>query len=137
MARCMPAPSGEVCTFTVDEVGQILNMAGQYGFPDERSLRRVVPLFKNGLRSDPASYRTIMVGNTFAKLYGSLIENRLSSWCEEQKLRAPAQAGFRRGHSTLDHLRRLIARYRLSSHSLRLEVGRWDNTPRSLRYRDP
>ncbi|KAL3687801.1 hypothetical protein R1sor_014110 [Riccia sorocarpa] len=65
---------------------------------------RVVPLYKKGPKDDPTSYRTIMVAHVFAKVFGNLLETRLSAWCEEQGVRAPVQAGFRKQFSTLDHL---------------------------------
>ncbi|KAL3677259.1 hypothetical protein R1sor_027207 [Riccia sorocarpa] len=85
-------------------VTSLLNTAVINGFPLEWAVRKVVPLFKSCAKDDLKNYRTIMIGSTFAKLFGRLIEVRLSSWCESQRVRAPSQAGFRRQFSTLDHL---------------------------------
>ena len=52
----------------------------------------------------PGNYRTIMVGHTLARLYASILEQRLSGWAEEEGVRAKGQAGFRKGFSTLDHI---------------------------------
>ncbi|MCO5600245.1 hypothetical protein L7F22_054355 [Adiantum nelumboides] len=57
----------------------------------------------------PGNYRTIMVGHTLARLYASILEQRLSGWAEEKGVRAKGQAGFRRGFSTLDHILTLRA----------------------------
>ena len=57
----------------------------------------------------PGNYRTIMVGHTLARLYASILEQRLSSWAESECIRAAGQAGFRRGFSTLDHILTLRA----------------------------
>ena len=57
----------------------------------------------------PGNYRTIMVGHTLARLYASILEQRLSSWAESEGIRAAGQAGFRRGFSTLDHILTLRA----------------------------
>ena len=52
----------------------------------------------------PGNYRTIMIGHTLAKLYASILEQQLSRWAEKSCKRAPGQAGFRKGFSTLDHI---------------------------------
>ncbi|KAL3696407.1 hypothetical protein R1sor_010483 [Riccia sorocarpa] len=80
---------------------RMLNQSADW--PDEWFHRKVIPLFKAGPRSEPSSYRIILVGSVFARLLGKLLEARLNLWCEERDIRAPAQAGFRRGYSTLDH----------------------------------
>ena len=52
-----------------------------------------------------------------AKLYASILNTRLSAWCETNKLRVRGQAGFRKGHRTVDQvfvLRTLIEECRLS-----------------------
>ncbi|KAL3683260.1 hypothetical protein R1sor_001282 [Riccia sorocarpa] len=85
-------------------ITRLLNNAAQFGLPEECCMRRVVPLFKAGPKLEPSSYRTIKVVHVFAKLFGRLLDSRLSTWCEQMGVRAPAQAGFRRRYSTLDHL---------------------------------
>ncbi|KAL3686393.1 hypothetical protein R1sor_008967 [Riccia sorocarpa] len=54
---------------------QLINLACQTGLPAEWTFRSVVPLYKSGPRSDPGSYRTIMVANTFSKVLGRLVES--------------------------------------------------------------
>ncbi|KAL3700001.1 hypothetical protein R1sor_018023 [Riccia sorocarpa] len=82
----------------------LLNQACGEGLPEDWTFRRIVPLYKSGPRREPTSYRTIMIADVFAKLLGSLLVTRLNSWCEERRVRAPVQAGFRKGFSTLDHM---------------------------------
>ncbi|KAL3700021.1 hypothetical protein R1sor_018043 [Riccia sorocarpa] len=84
-------------------VTRLLNLACRHGFPEDWTRKRVIPLFKAGCKSDPKSYRTIMVGSVFARLFGRILEDRISTWCDTMAVRAPAQAGFRRTYSTLDH----------------------------------
>ncbi|KAL3681181.1 hypothetical protein R1sor_024137 [Riccia sorocarpa] len=71
---------------------------------------KVVPLHKAGDKKDPKNYRTIMVASVYAKLFGKLLDLRLSEWCERNQVWAPTQADFRAGYSTLDHLLVLRAR---------------------------
>ena len=44
-----------------------------------------------------------MINPFFAKLFGSMVENRISKWAEVKEKRAKWQAGFRPKHSTVDH----------------------------------
>ena len=45
-----------------------------------------------------------MVGSTMAKLFGTVMENKISSWAEENSKRAKSQAGFQKHYNTTDHL---------------------------------
>ena len=52
-----------------------------------------------------------MINPLFGKLFGSLVEQKISSWAETEGKRAKGQAGFRPKYSTIDHsitLRHLI-----------------------------
>jgi hypothetical protein len=64
----------------------------------------IVPIFKNGDRNIPSNYRTIMISPILAKLYGIILEKKISLWLESHDKRDKGQAGFRRYHSTVDHL---------------------------------
>ena len=44
-----------------------------------------------------------MINPLFAKLFGSMLENKISKWVEERDKHAKRQAGFRPKHSTVDH----------------------------------
>ncbi|KAL3696382.1 hypothetical protein R1sor_010458 [Riccia sorocarpa] len=81
----------------------LTQMINRSEVPDDWCHRKVVPLFKGGSRSDPGSYRTILIGSIFARVLGKLIDTRLSSWCDTHNKRAPVQGGFRRAYCTLDH----------------------------------
>ena len=45
-----------------------------------------------------------MVSSTIAKLYSTIMEQKISKWAESTNKRALGQAGFRPKHSTVDHL---------------------------------
>ena len=63
----------------------------------------IFPLYKNtGSRLDPSNYRPITLLSTVGKLFGSIIENRLSTWSENESALADEQGGFRRGRGTSD-----------------------------------
>ena len=45
-----------------------------------------------------------MISPLLAKLYGIILEKKISIWLESEGKRAKGQVGFRRQHSTTDHL---------------------------------
>ena len=62
-----------------------------------------IPLFKSGDVNNPSNYRTIMINPLFAKLFGSMLENKINKWAEEIYKCAKGQASFRPKNSTVDH----------------------------------
>ena len=45
-----------------------------------------------------------MISPLLAKLYGIILEKKISIWLESEGKWAKGQAGFKRHHSTMDHL---------------------------------
>ena len=82
----------------------LLNQALSQGLPIEWQHNWVKALFKNGDKNQPTNYQTIMVGSCMSKLLGSILEQEISTWAENNNKRARGQAGFRPKHSTIDHL---------------------------------
>jgi hypothetical protein len=64
----------------------------------------IVPIFKNGDTNIPSNYRTIMISIILAKLYGNILEKKISLWLEIHSKRAKGQVRFMRDHSTVGHL---------------------------------
>lgn len=60
----------------------------------------IYPLFKEGSRLDPGNYRPIALLSLIGKLFGSVIECRLSDWSERTMALADEQGGFRRHRGT-------------------------------------
>jgi hypothetical protein len=58
-------------------------------------------LFKKGDKSNWANYRPLAVTLVIAKVYGLLLNTRLSKWAEQNHIHCPAQVGFRPKHSTV------------------------------------
>jgi hypothetical protein len=54
----------------------------------------IVPIFKNGDRNIPSNYRTIMISPILAKLYGIILEKKISLWLEIHGKRDKGQAGL-------------------------------------------
>ena len=78
-------------------------MVMQGCFPMEWTTSVVIPLHKSGDVNNPSNYRTIMVNPLLSKLYGSMVEQRISGWAKKEGKRAMGQASFRPKHSTIDH----------------------------------
>jgi hypothetical protein len=60
----------------------------------------IFPIFKEGSRLDPGNYRPVTLLSQIGKLFGSVVENRLSSWSERTMALADEQGGFRRRRGT-------------------------------------
>jgi hypothetical protein len=96
----------ETCkvNFVAHHLLQVFNILFARGyFPVEWSMGVLVPVFKKGDPNVMDNYRGITVGSTFAKLFASILENRLHLWAESSGHRAQGQAGFRRGFQTVDN----------------------------------
>jgi hypothetical protein len=96
----------ETCkiNFVAHHLLQMFNILFARGyFPVEWSMGVLVPVFKKGDPNVMDNYRGITVGSTFAKLFASILENRLHLWAESSGHRAQGQAGFRRGFQTVDN----------------------------------
>jgi len=62
------------------------------------------PIFKSGDTNNPSNYRKNIISPLLDKVYGIILENKISIWLESEGNRAKGQAGFRRQHSKTDHL---------------------------------
>lgn len=100
----------------------IFNACRRVGaLPQPWALCGVTPIHKGGDASDPGNYRGIAVGSLLAKLYASMLNERLMEWTERHNLRARGQAGFRKDRRTTDQvfvLRTLIESARAAKQPL-------------------
>ena len=78
-------------------------------FPSEWSESVILPIYKKGYLNSPNNYRGISLLNVGGKLYSFILNKRLSQWIEDNKMLNEAQAGFRQGYSTIDHVFTLLA----------------------------
>ena len=62
----------------------------------------VIPLFKKGDRNNVANYRGITLLSCLSKLFTTVINKRISSYCDRYNTVSDAQFGFRKGSSTTD-----------------------------------
>ena len=73
--------------------------------PKEWTLGMIMPLFKNkGSNTDPSNYRGITLLSCMGKLFTAILNRRIALFMNANNLLGMEQAGFRAGHSTMDHV---------------------------------
>ena len=87
----------------------IFNRLYDTGFiPKEWKQATIVPIAKPDKdRQDPTNYRPISLTSCLCKTFEKIINRRLMEYLEVNKLLTANQCGFRKYHSTADHLVRL------------------------------
>jgi hypothetical protein len=88
----------------IPHIQKIFNLVVKQGFPNPLTQRRIVPIFKNEDRNILSNYRTNIISLILSKLYGIILEKKISLWLECHSKRDKGQDGFRRYHSIMDHL---------------------------------
>ena len=64
----------------------------------------IFPLYKDGDARVPENYRGITLLSVVGKIYTTVLNKRVTSWCEKFGVLSEEQAGFRPGRSTVDHI---------------------------------
>jgi hypothetical protein len=84
----------------------LFNMVLHTGkIPQAWSIGYISPIYKGkGSLNDPDNYRGITVLSCFGKLFTSVINDRIYSFLDKNSLLGIEQSGFRKGHSTMDHV---------------------------------
>lgn len=79
----------------------ICNLSLSQGiFPTQWKTAAVTPVYKAGRKDDPQNYRPISLLGSFSKILEKLMNKRLVSFVESNKLISERQFGFRRNRST-------------------------------------
>jgi hypothetical protein len=68
----------------------------------------IFPIFKDGDKKDTANYRGITLLSIVGKVYAQVINERLMSWCEQNKILVEEQGGFRPQRGCPDQLFSLV-----------------------------
>ena len=90
----------------------ILNEGG--GCTESCGMSILVPIHKEGNPDDPSNYRGISLLSCLAKLFYTILNNRLFEYVTENKILTPNQLGFLPGNRTSDAhiiLNNLISKY--------------------------
>ena len=73
--------------------------------PEKWLIGKIKPIYKNkGDILDPENYRPISLLSCLGKLFTALLSERLNTYLEENDILNENQAGFRKDHSTIDHI---------------------------------
>ena len=84
-------------------------------YPDTWCTGTIIPIYKSGDKENPSNYRGITVSNCLGKLFNTIINKRIVTYLETNKLLSDTQIGFRPGHRTTDHiflLKTIIDKYK-------------------------
>ena len=87
-------------------ITKLFNLLLKIGMiPSSWSVGYISPIYKGkGDIKDPDNYRGITVLSCFGKLFSSVLNTRIYDFLNENNLLGNEQAGFRKGHSTTDHI---------------------------------
>lgn len=77
-------------------------------FPTQLKISRVSPIYKNGPKDNPQSYRPISIIPVLGKLIEQLVYDQIYTFLENNKILNSSQYGFRRGKSTFNALDDLV-----------------------------
>ncbi|NRA93460.1 MAG: reverse transcriptase family protein, partial [Psychroserpens sp.] len=72
--------------------------------PEDWMKGMIFPIYKDGDRRDPLNYRGITLLSVVSKVYTSILNERLSKWCEKNNIIVEEQGGFRKGRSCTDQI---------------------------------
>ena len=64
----------------------------------------IFPLYKQDSRLEPGNFRPITLLSIVGKLFGLIVEKRLSDWSESNGIISDEQGGFRRKRGTPDQI---------------------------------
>lgn len=73
-------------------------------FPEKWMEGVIVPLHKKGDKNDVNNYRGITLVSCLSKLFTTILNDRITTFCDKNNVISDAQFGFRKGRSTIDAL---------------------------------
>ena len=73
-------------------------------YPPDWDTNYLRPIYKKDESGNPDNYRGIALGSAFAKLFSTILLNRLLKYIETHNLISPNQIGFMKGSRTTDHI---------------------------------
>ena len=83
-------------------------------YPSSWSNNFLKAIYKKGAADDPANYRGLAIGSVLAKLYSTILLNRIEIYATTKGIISVNQIGFIKGCRTADHiylLKTLITKY--------------------------
>ena len=90
-------------------ISRLINKSLSTGsFPPQLKQAKVLPIFKDGTKSDLSNYRPISILPTISKIFEKHVNKHLMSFLNKYKLLHESQSGFRHKHSCQTALIKLI-----------------------------
>ena len=135
-----PSPDEPPPNVLVPAITAVLNCWFRTGVvPAAANISLITPIHKRGDATELGNYRPIAVGEPLLRLFAALLNARLVAYTVSMGLRAPMQAGFRPGLSTVHQifaLQHLVDHARLHKQPLFccfLDLkGAYDRVPRRV-----
>ena len=85
-------------TFIIEILHKLFNsVLGNESFPKIWTKGIIIPIFKNGIKDDPANYRGLTIGSNICKLFTKILNIRLDKLCIKRQLIRNEQIGFSKG----------------------------------------
>lgn len=98
-----------IVSMLAPQLANIFNECTARGvFPDLMKVSKIIPLHKNGSKSDPNNFRPISILPSLSKIFEKVILDQLVSYFNQHKLIHNRQFGFTKGSSTTDAAATLI-----------------------------
>ena len=90
-------------------LAHIFNFSFSCGvFPDHMKIAKIIPIFKNGQKTEFTNYRPISILSQFSKILEKLFNLRLEQFLDANKILSDSQYGFRPGMSTVHAAAELV-----------------------------
>ena len=89
-------------------------------FPNSLKKAKVIPLHKEGPKTDENNYRPISLLTVWSKIFERVMYNRMYNFLEHFSLLYSKQFGFRAKHSTIDALVELTEKLRYSKYQKKM-----------------
>ena len=80
------------------------NLLKYQHFPIQWAIGVIVPIHKSGELDNPNNFRGITLNSCLSKLFTVLLNDRLTTFCDNRELIKYNQVGFRKGFRTSDHI---------------------------------
>ena len=96
-----PYITSQVMDILAAPLAEVINCSLCEGtVPLEIKMARVIPIYKQGSKSEPPNYRPISILPFFSKFYEKVLYDRLFSYVKQKNILYPLQHGFQPAHST-------------------------------------
>ena len=113
----------------------LINSSFENGvFPDELKITKVIPIFKNGDKTDITNYRPISVLSFFSKIFEKTMNNCLIKFIDKHDILYKYQFGFRKSHSTSHAIISLVEKINNALDSGQILIGVFFGPKKSFRH---